>query len=89
MNFSLSKHLSQVLEASKISPQCEGLEEGIKIWRRETTWCVLGILSKSDWLHHLKYIEKQYEKRLAYIAHGEIQIIRSSFKTLLAIIGSY
>lgn len=62
-------------------------ERGIKIWRRETTWCVLGMMNKSDWLHHLTYIEKQCEKRLEYIAHGEIQIIRPSFKTLLAIKG--
>lgn len=44
--------------------------------------------SESDWLHHLTYIEKQCEKRLEYIAHGELWIIRSSVKTLLALIGS-
>lgn len=43
---------------------------------------------QSDWLHQLTYIEKQCENGLEYIAHGEIQIIRLSFKTLLAIIGS-
>lgn len=79
---------SQVIKTSTNSAQWKGLGEGIKIWRRETTWCVLGMMNKSDWLHHLTYIEKQCEKRLEYIAHGEIQIIISSFKTLLAIIGS-
>ena len=48
------------------------LGEGIKIWRRETTWCVLGMMSKSDWLHQLTYIEKKCEKCLEYIAHAEI-----------------
>lgn len=66
----------------------KGLREGIKIWRRETTWCVPGMMNKSDWLHHLTYIEKQCEKRMEYIAHGELRIIRSSFKTLLAMIDS-
>ena len=48
------------------------LGEGIKIWRRESTWCVLGMMSKSDWLHQLTYIEKQCEKSLEYIAHADI-----------------
>lgn len=46
------------------------------------------MMRKSDWLHHLTYIEKQCEKSLEYIAHTEIRIIRSNFKTLLVVIGS-
>lgn len=65
------------------------LGESIKTWRRETTWCVPGVMNKSDWLHHLTYIKKQCENRLEYIAHGEIQIIRSSFKTLAIIDSCY
>lgn len=66
--------------------QCEVLREDINTGRRQATWCILRLMSKSYRLHHLTYIEKQCEKRLEYIAHHGMWIVSCNFKTLLVIV---